>query len=242
VTKKVLVIRHVAHEHLGALADLLQSRNLIPRFVNQFEGAAIPSLRGVAGLIVLGGPMSVNNIIRYPYLKQEIDLIRSAVAARRPVLGICLGSQLLAKALGASVFPSPLGMEIGWAPIRLLPAASTDRLFHPLRQQEVVFHWHGEIFGLPPDAIPLAESSHTAWQAFRHGDRAYGLLFHLEVDDALISEWLSEPSMRAEAERAHALKSIAEESPRNLPRLAELRSHVLGGFLDLLQEDYGPAR
>ena len=181
--------------------------------------------------------MSANDIIRYPFLKEEIDLIRASVEANRPVLGICLGSQLLAKALGASVSPSPSGIEIGWAPISLLPAASTDRLFQSLRQQEVVFHWHGEVFGLPPAAVPLAESGQTAWQAFRYGDRAYGLLFHLEVDAALVSEWLSEPSMRAEAERAHALTPIVEEAPRNLPRLAELRSQVLGGYLDLLQED-----
>jgi GMP synthase (glutamine-hydrolysing) len=133
-----------------------------------------------AGLVVMGGPMGVYEAERHPHLAAELALLRDAVRRGRPVLGICLGSQLLAAALGARVYASGR-KEIGWLPVHLEGAAGDDALFAGMPASFDALHWHGDVFDLPPGAVPLARSALTAHQAFRHGRAAYGLLFHLEV-------------------------------------------------------------
>lgn len=128
--------------------------------------------------------MGVLNQDCHPFLRDEIDLIRAALQAGKPVLGVCLGSELLAATLGARV--APARKEIGWYPVTLTDGAAHDPLWRDVDRSIVPFHWHGDAFELPPGAVSLASSELTACQAFRHGRNAYGLLFHMEMDESMV--------------------------------------------------------
>jgi GMP synthase (glutamine-hydrolysing) len=132
------------------------------------------------GILVLGGPMGVYDVDRHPRLRDEMALLTAALAKDTPVLGICLGSQLLAAALGAKVYPGPQ-KEIGWYEVTPQAAAHDDPLFEAITAPFMALHWHGDVFDLPAGARRLASSALTAHQAFAYGRRAWGLLFHLEA-------------------------------------------------------------
>jgi len=161
-------------------------------------GAVLPPHHEVRAAVVMGGPMSANDGHLHPGLDREVEWIRAALALDMPLLGICLGSQLIARAAGAAVAPGPRP-EIGWLPVEV-PAAD-DPLVGNMAPMTVALHWHGEAFDLPRGAVPLARSAITPVQAFRLG-RAWGVLFHPEADGALVDRWLAEPTMRDEARRA----------------------------------------
>jgi len=186
----VLVFRHVPFEHLGWIADALDEHGLEWRYVDLHE---LPDAdvrpADADALIFMGGPMSANDDL--PYIQRELALIEEAATLGRPLLGVCLGAQLIAKAHGASVYRSAV-KEIGWLPVSWTAAANEDRLFAGLGNPETVFHWHGETFDLPPGADWLASSSGCRHQAYRIGDRIYGLQFHLEVTPQMISQWCVE--------------------------------------------------
>ena len=189
--KPVLAIRHQPHCPLGSVADVLAAADLPYRYVDLFD--AVPErlpLEDAAGLVVLGGTMSANDVAEYPFLAVELDWLRQAVGRGVPVLGICLGAQLLAKALGGRVYRNPV-KEIGWFDVKVLPAAADDRLFRGRGKVETVFHWHGDTFDLPADAVLLASTPTCRQQAFRCGPRAYGLQFHVEMTPDLLEEWLT---------------------------------------------------
>ena len=182
----VYVIQHVAVETPGLIAEALTARNIALDFIRPFKGEPIPRRLGDhAGLVVMGGPMGVYEQDKYPFLRKEIRLIEDALGEARPVLGICLGSQLLAAALGAPVTRGPQ-KELGWHPVTLSRAAARDSLWRGLPKSFTAFHWHGDVFELPHAAAPLASSKLTEHQAFRYGDSAYGLLFHLEMTGQII--------------------------------------------------------
>ncbi len=188
--KPVIVFQHVQHETLGSLESCFQELDLSWEYVELFGGG--PHRFDVAeacGLVVLGGPMNVDEVELYPFLGPEVGWIRRAVEAKLPYLGICLGSQLLAKALGATVFPNRV-KEIGWYPIDLTPEAAADPLFDGCAPRETVFQWHGDTFDLPRGTVHLATSDLCRHQAFRFGDSAWGLQFHIEMTEALIDDWL----------------------------------------------------
>jgi GMP synthase (glutamine-hydrolysing) len=152
------------------------------------EGDAVPTSIGEhTGLVVMGGPMSVYEDDRYPHLHSERKLIESALEKRVPTLGVCLGSQLLASALGATVQPGRQ-KEIGWYPVSLEPGAKDDALFGAAPRSFIPLHWHGDVFDLPSGAVGLARSALTRCQAFSFGGFAYGLLFHLEVTSEQLSD------------------------------------------------------
>ena len=189
---KVWVLQHHPAENLGAIADALESAALAWQYVRVFDGQPVPAdMKGAGGLIVMGGPESVYQLDRYPYLRGEMALIESALKAGRPVLGVCLGSQLLAAALGANVRRAA-HKEIGWYPVRLRVEAKDDRLLRGLPDEFVACHWHSDIFGLPAGAVPLASSELTELQAFRHGDNAWGLLFHAEMTQRIVTALVGE--------------------------------------------------
>jgi GMP synthase (glutamine-hydrolysing) len=177
--------------------------------------------------------MGVYEAQRYPFLREEIAAIGEAVRGGMPTIGVCLGSQLLAAALGATVKPNPAGEEVGWGSVRKTPAALTDPILGAFRAEETVLHWHGDVFDLPKGAVPLACSPMTPHQAFRWGSRAWGLLFHVEVDPTLIRRWLREPSMRAKAVALdpNLPGRINPEAPRYKGRLAHLQEAVLDALL-----------
>ena len=192
----VLVVQHDAGEGPGVLGEALEVRGVDARIVHVYAGEAVPpSLEGAAGLVVLGGSMGVHETDKYPHLTSELRLLERALAHGAPVLGICLGSELLAAALGARVFATGRH-EIGWHEVRLRDAARDDAIFRGTRDTFAALHWHGDAFDLPRGAAPLASSMMTEHQAFRHGERAWGLLFHLEATLPIVE------SMAAGDERA----------------------------------------
>ncbi len=186
----VLAFRHVPFEDVGLIAPALAARGIELVYADAFRPTeAQPDWHSAAGLLLMGGPMSANDDL--PFIRREIGIIEAALAAGRPVLGVCLGAQLLARALGARVYRNPV-KEIGWAPVYWTEAARQDRLFGGLPSPETVFHWHGETFDLPEGAEWLAWSDACRNQAFRAGSNAYGLQFHLEVTPEMISAWCRE--------------------------------------------------
>src|SRR5262245_51289547 len=185
-TPTILVVQHASCETLGTIEPCLRARGLTARYIRVQDGEKVPASIGDAcGLIVMGGPMSVYEYDRLTHLMQEMRLIGSALAAHRPVLGVCLGSQLLAHVLGAKVYPGKQ-KEIGWHEVNLSAAAQHDPLWREAPLQFPAFHWHGDVFDLPSTAECLASSELTACQAFRSGPSAYGILFHMEVTESLI--------------------------------------------------------
>jgi GMP synthase (glutamine-hydrolysing) len=173
----------------------------------------------------MGGPMGVYQTERYPWLRDEMKLIQDAVAQQRPVLGVCLGAQIVAAALGAKVDRNPAGKEIGWHPVRLSTAAHEDRLMRGLPDAFTPFHWHGDIFDLPSGAVPLALSDKTPCQAFRYGDNVYAFQFHFEVTregvEAMAAAWPRE----LDKEGIAGERMIAD-ADRYLPALESMAAQV----------------
>jgi GMP synthase-like glutamine amidotransferase len=174
-------LQHVFFEGLGSIEPWLkQTGHQITR-TRFFESTDLPELDEVDFLIAMGGPMSANDELEFPWLCREKAFIRSAVQARKPVLGVCLGAQLIASAMGARVCPNPC-REIGWFPVRA--AAIADAPPFPVfcfPEEVEAFHWHGETFDLPAGSVRLASSAGCRNQAFQLGQRTIGLQFHLET-------------------------------------------------------------
>ncbi len=189
---KIWVLQHHPVENLGRIAEALEEAALAWQYVRIFDGAAIPAdMKGAGGLIVMGGPESVYQLDRYPYLRDEMRLMENALRDNKPILGICLGAQLLAAVLGETVKRGER-REIGWYSVRLTEAAHQDRLMRGLPVEFMAAHWHSDVFDLPKGAVALASSERTAVQAFRFGDKAYGLLFHAEITEDRIAKLVSE--------------------------------------------------
>lgn len=198
MTPPVLVLRHVAHEGAGTLAPALRRAGFRVRTVDIARGRPpLPAPEDVAGVVVLGGPMGVYETKKHPFLRREIAYLRRLLRAGRPVLGVCLGAQLMARALGARVYPNGR-REIGWYPLTLRPAARRDPLFARFPRRSPVYQWHGDTFDWPKGAARLASSPLCSRQAFRWGERAWGLQFHVEVDAAAVRAWRSQPGAAAE--------------------------------------------
>jgi GMP synthase (glutamine-hydrolysing) len=196
--RPVLVLQHVPWEGPHVILDSFPDVPVqIRHTLDEPPGTPLPDPTTIRGVIVMGGPMSVNDADTLTPLADEIAWLQRAVALDVPVLGICLGAQLLAKAAGATIAPAPCP-EVGVAPVTI--ADPDDRLVAHLAPAAYAMHWHGEQFTLPQAAVPLAYSAQTEIQAFRLGSSAWGMLFHLEVDDELLDIWLAEPTMAAEAE------------------------------------------
>ena len=184
-----LVVQHVAFEGPGSIAPAIGESGADLTIVRMDRGDAIPppaALADVAGLIVMGGPMGVHEDL--DWLADERVLLRAAVEDGRPVLGVCLGAQQLAAALGASVVPGPAPEE-GVGEVHLTRDALSDPVFGPAPTPLPCIHWHGDTFGLPDGAVHLAGNDAYENQAFRIGARAYGLQFHVEVTASLVAHW-----------------------------------------------------
>ena len=191
---KVLVFQHVPFEPLGTLDPLLKDAGFRIRYVNfGREPEQRPELDRYEALIVLGGPMNADQINTYPNLLTEVEIIREAVEQGMSVLGICLGAQLLAKALGGSVSRNEV-REIGWYDVEMTEAGLSDPVLSTFAPTQEVFQWHEDGITLPPGCELLAGSPASPVQAFRFGDHAYGFQFHLEANRPLIERWLSVPA------------------------------------------------
>lgn len=173
----VHVLQHVPFEGLGSMESWLSQKSAHVTYTRFFEPALLPALADIDFVIVMGGPMSVNDEKQLPWLREEKRFIAEAMACGKAVLGICLGAQLIANAQGARVVPSP-EKEIGWFPVYAESSAPGIFVFPASTE---VFHWHGETFDLPVGAVHLAHSAACRNQAFQIGVRVIGLQFHLET-------------------------------------------------------------
>jgi len=231
---KVWVLQHHPAENLGAIADALESAALAWQYVRVFDGHPVPEdMKGAGGLIVMGGPEAVYQLDRYPYLRAEIALIENALKAGRPVLGVCLGSQLLAAALGANVRRGA-HKEIGWYPVTLRPEAKDDRLLRGLPEEFVACHWHSDIFDLPAGAVALASSKLTELQGFRYGDNAWGLLFHAEMTQRIVAALVSEFGEGLKRVGINGDEILAS-APQHLAGLGKIAETIFGRWAAPIQ-------
>jgi GMP synthase (glutamine-hydrolysing) len=185
----VLIIKHVDIEGPGLIENCLKQENILFQILNLNSNIHLPKLDDFTYIVILGGPMNVYEEDRYPFLRDEDLFIKEAIQRGKTILGICLGAQLIAKALGAKVFKAP-AKEIGWYDVSLTKIGSQDPLFSILPKTFPVFQWHEDTFEIPHGATLIATSSLVPHQAFRYGDNAYGLQFHLEVTEEMIQEWM----------------------------------------------------
>ena len=185
MSKNVLVVQNIGCEHLGNLSRLFESDGYNISLLNAQKDSIQTEINSYSGIIILGGPMSVYD--NYDYFKDQQKLIKKAVDIQIPILGICLGSQLIAESLGGTVYPGNL-KEIGWYNIEITENGSRD-IFNGVKSlKNKVFQWHGDTFHLPKSAVILAKSD-TYVQAFRINS-AIGIQFHIEINESMIEEWV----------------------------------------------------
>ncbi|HEX4140903.1 MAG TPA: type 1 glutamine amidotransferase [Candidatus Methylacidiphilales bacterium] len=180
---KFHVLQHAAYEGPGEIAAWAQKRGHTLAASHLYRGDALPELRGFDALVVMGGEMNIYQDRDWPWLKAERAFVAAALDAGNPVVGICLGSQLIADALGARVVQNPV-FEIGWLPVRWTPEAAAE--FDGVQEPSTVLHWHGDTFNLPEGATRLAVSDGCAEQGFVIPGKCLALQFHIEVDPALV--------------------------------------------------------
>ena len=233
---KVLVIQHIACEGLGTFDLPLTKKGLTPSIVAPYKGDSLPeNPEKFKAIIILGGPIGVYEQEKYSYLKDEIALFRRALDLKVPLLGICLGAQLLAAAAGATVYKGKK-KEIGWYEIRLTKEGLKDPAFNSLPEKIAVFQWHGDTFDLPEGSRRLARSELFRNQAFCLGDNAYGLQFHLEVTEEMIRDWLSKYKQEIKSlKNSIAPDKIISETREKAESLANYAKIFLQNFLKLNQ-------
>ena len=235
----VLIVQHLEPEQPAHVLDALVEHGLEVRIVRVDRGETLPATaQGLSALVVLGGPMSARSDDGFPSRRDELALLADALDRGVPVLGICLGAQLLAAAAGAAVLAGT-GAEIGWAPVEWTEGAAHDPLFGGLdgraHEEVPVLHWHGETFQLPSGAELLASTERYEHQAFRVGEQAWGLQFHLEVDAAAVERFVE--AFPEDAARAPGgAQAILVDTSVALAALAPVRDDVLGRFAALAAE------
>lgn len=234
---RILVFQHVAAEPLGTLDPLIRRRGHRVRFVNfERHPDTQPKIDRYRGLVVLGGPMNVEDQEQRPHLRTELRVIEQALDQGKPVLGICLGAQLLAHVLGAPVRKHD-HTEIGWYQLELTEAGLADKVMMPLGATTPVFQWHARSYALPDGAIQLARTSTCEQQAFRYGDMAYGVQFHPEVNQPLIERWLGNPDYADELAASGLAQDDAgiraQSASLALPMQRQAES-MFENFLDLI--------
>lgn len=220
-------IQHVAFEGLGNIKEWIDKHKHQLTYTKQFIGETLPSINNFDLLIVMGGPMGVYDTDKYPWLTDELQFIKKAIELDKPTLGICLGSQFIASALGAKVYPGPL-KEIGWFPIEV-----KDKEALPLSNASpVVFHWHGDTFDLPPKAKLIASTPEVTQQAFKY-KKAIGLQFHMEQTEATINEMIENCGHEL---TEGGIKVQSAETIRNEKSCFDANKKVMFRILDYLSK------
>ncbi|MFN2488672.1 MAG: type 1 glutamine amidotransferase [Actinomycetota bacterium] len=231
--KPLLAVRHQASAHLGVTADALRAEGVAYRYLDAWCADEWPDPRAFSGLVVLGGEMNTDQYGDYPWLEQVRHLVEEAVDADMPVLGICLGAQTLARALGAQVRPATV-KEVGFRDIAPTPAARADPVVASFAHGIKVFQWHEDAIELPDDATLLFSSTDIANQAFRAG-KAYGVQFHFEVDEGVIADWCDESDPKALRDDWGVTKEgLLEEARRHLPAQRASARETVRAFARLL--------
>jgi len=223
--QQILVFRHAPHEGPGYLADFLARHRLAHRLVRIDAGEPVPkSIDGISGLVFMGGPMSVND--RLPWIPPTLALIREAVERDIPVLGHCLGGQLMARALGGRVTRNRV-KEIGWLPVRVIESPVARQWLDGVAPQFEVFHWHGETFGsLPPGATAILRSRDCRHQAFVLG-KHLAFQCHVEMTPALVRSWarvgaaeIAKPTATVQSDQQMRVNLVARAERMN--RIADV--------------------
>jgi GMP synthase-like glutamine amidotransferase len=218
----VLVVRHSATEGPGYFATFLERHGIPMHLVRIDAGDPLPpDLNGFSGVCLMGGPMSVNDDL--PWIAQELSLIREAVSRDIPVIGHCLGGQLMAKALDGRVGSNPV-KEIGWGELRITDADAARAWLGDTRAPLMAFHWHGETFTLPSGATRILASAHCSNQAFVLNDRHIGMQCHVEMTPELIASWCASGADEIAASPGPAVQTV-EEIQADVPaRVAALHT------------------
>jgi GMP synthase (glutamine-hydrolysing) len=231
LSRRVFAIRHVAFEDLGILTPLLTQRGYRIEYLDAGMDALTDGIGTADLLVVLGGPIGVYDHHRYPFLTEEVSALAARLRRNLPTLGVCLGAQLIAAALGAAVTPAPGGTEIGYGAVEFT-AAGRDSPLAALGDTPVL-HWHNDQFAIPDDALRLAATPGFPHQAFSLGPNILGLQFHLEADHTQLERWL--------IGHAHELASLEidlallrSEAARIGPELATRATQVFDTWLDHL--------
>ncbi|CAF0698638.1 type 1 glutamine amidotransferase [Candidatus Methylacidithermus pantelleriae] len=234
----LVIFQHIACEGPGRFLDYAIRWGVPVRQVAVDQGEPLPHLWQVGAVLVLGGPMNVDEEARYPWLREETVWLKKAIALGIPVLGVCLGGQLLAKAAGGRVTRS-VAKEIGLFEVELTPAGREDPLFSGFPQRFPVFQWHGDTFSDLGPGILLARGAPCEHQAFRVGTLAYGVQFHLEVTCSMIREWIKEYSEEVHKEGLETEKLVGEFVSREslLDALAGLLWYNFLSVAGMLEKD-----
>ncbi|UCF31345.1 MAG: type 1 glutamine amidotransferase [bacterium] len=226
----VLIFQHDPFEGPGLIADMLEGRGIPFVVVEAHEDDPFPlSPAGYSGIVSLGGPMSANEDLFF--LNREKAFLAEAGKRGIPILGVCLGAQLLASALGARIYPGEKP-EVGWGEVRLTPEGGQDRILTGVDDVLPVLHWHGDTFDLPKDAVLLASTAEYPHQAFRWGDRAYGFQFHLEINEEMVRDWVKEDTAR-DGGLISDPDPILSGVKAHLAKVNLAGSIVFGRFLDM---------
>jgi GMP synthase (glutamine-hydrolysing) len=226
--RRAVAIRHVAFEDLGTFGEVLAGRGFDVEYLEAgrdgFEAVGDPDL-----LVVLGGPIGAYEQDIYPFLAAETKLVEARLRAGRPIVGICLGAQIMAQALGARVYPSGV-KEIGWVPVTLTEAGRGSCL--AALGDAPVLHWHGDTFDLPGDAALLASSSLVKHQAYAWGASALALQFHIEVKGRDLERWLIGHAAELAATKSVSVTGLRADATRFAPALERNGTACLARFLD----------
>ncbi len=220
-SRSCIAIRHVPFEDLGFFAEVLAARGFAVGYREApLDDLGAAELRECDLVVLLGGPIGVYDRDDYPFLGEEIALAEARLAQRRPLLGICLGSQIMAAALGADVYPGNRGKEIGWGTLSLTPSGAASPLMHLAPERTRVLHWHGDTFDLPKGATLLASTERYRHQAFAYGESALALQFHPEVTAKGLEGWFVGHTCEIAATPAIDVKSLRAATLRYAPALA----------------------
>ncbi len=225
-TMRAHYLQHVRSESLGSIEPWLRAAGCTITQTRFFESTSLPNPGEIDLLVVLGGPMSVNDETEFSWLVEEKRFVRACIGAGKRVLGVCLGAQLIARALGARVYPNRF-KEIGWFPVLGIPSIDCSAFSFPASME--VFHWHGETFDLPAGAVRIARSEGCENQAFQIGPSVIGLQFHLETTAESAREMVSH--CRAELVPAKYVQSeaeILEARPERYRAINDVMAEVLG--------------
>ncbi len=230
----VVALRHVAFETLGTLESLIAKRGWISSYIDvpTADLSTFDPLKPDL-LIVLGGPINATDDLNYPFLAQEVDILKKRLAADKPTLGICLGAQLIARALGAAVYRGP-APEIGWGPLLLTAAGHASPVKYLAAQHTFMFHWHGDTFDLPQGAVLLAGTETCLHQAFMWGSHTLAFQCHPEVRVAELENWYVGHAVEIEAAEAVNVRTLRADSRRFGPSLEKQGAACFTQWLDSL--------